>query len=303
MGPQPSRATRTAIVIGLTCQLFVVACSSGLIKSLSGLNALRQHLIKKYNDEVSVNLQNSRFLSIVFVNSPLNNLEAHKRADRARDAARFVALDYEGIKSIEQMWISFVASETHFIVFHETRGIDSYGFDKNGSPLGDESKKENDARAPVIKFSAARNETDISLTRVQLEGDIDHGIALVPHFTVSGDVRQGTTTAPETVTLDFASYATPPLFTENAPLEIYCDGRLAIKGFAQLMPASAGGTEESIAQFLSVRITFASFQRMAASRNVKISLGSKRFELLPDDIKALARMTAYIRGPESSGEQ
>jgi len=297
-----SRFVKTGIVMVLACGLFAVACSSGLIKSLGGLNALRQHLIQKYHDEVSVTLQNSQFLSIVFVNSPLNNMDADKRANRAGETARFVALDYEGIKSIEQIWISFVESETHLIVLHETRSLDSFGFDKNGSPLGDESKKENDARAPVIKFNPARNETDISLTRIQLEGDMDHGIALVPHFTVSGDARQSATAAPETVTLDFASYARSPLFTENAPLDIYCNQRLAIKGFAQLMPASAGGTDESIAQFLSARITFGSFQKMAAARSVKIKLGSKVFELLPDDIQALARMSAYVRGAETSSE-
>jgi hypothetical protein len=255
-------------------------------------------LIQKYDDEVNVNLQNSQYLSIAFINSPLNKMDRTKRAERAREAARFVALDYEGIKSIEQIWIAFVSYETRLIIVHETRGIDSFGFDKNGTPLGDESKKEDDARAPVVKFSAVRNETDISLTRIQLEGDIDHGIALVPHFVASGDLRQGTSTAPETVTLDFASYVSPPLFTENAPLEIYCDERLAIKGFAQLMPASAGGTDENIAQFLSARISFASFQRMAAARKVRINLGSKRFELSADDITALARMAAYVREPE-----
>jgi len=74
-----------------------------------------------------------------------------------------------------------------------------------------------------------------------------------------------------------------------------------LKGFAQLVPAKDAGTDESIAQFLSVRISFKLLQRMGKSSHVRIVLGPKQFQLLPDDITALARIAAYA--PNSNDEQ
>jgi hypothetical protein len=297
-----SQFRKTAIVVTALCGLLGVACSSGMVRTLADLNAIRQHLISKYHDEVAVNLQNSQFLNIVFVNSPVNKMGPQARTERAEEAARFVSRNYEGIKSIEQIWISFVATETYVVFFHKTQGLGSFGFDKDGSPLSPDSGTESDLRAPVVRFSETRNETDISLTRIQLEGNMNKGVALVPHFTVTGDARQNKLPAPEFVVLEFAFYSPQSVFTKNAQLDISCDERPTVKGFAQLMPASASGSDETIAQFLSVRISFKSFLRMSAARTVKINLDSHQFELKPGDVDALARLAAHVDVPQSTGE-
>ena len=291
-----SRWQQAGITLTLGSALLTAACSSGLVKSLAGLNALRQQLVQKYHDDVGVHVQNSRFLSIVFNNSPLNQQDPAKRAQRAQETARFAALNYQGIKEIDRIWVYFVASETRFIVFHYSRSIDAFRFDKNGMPISSGPDTREDIRAPVAKFNSSRNETDVSVTRLQLEGDMKHGIALVPHFTVPGDARQpGTpTTVPESVVLDFASYADKPVFSDNAKLEIHCDDRVALKGFARLLSGKESGDDATVPQFLSARISFRLFKRMAASRNVRITLGPKRFELVPDDISALEAMSAYV---------
>ena len=169
-----------------------------------------------------------------------------------------------------------------------------FAFDRNGRRLGPGSETTEDSRAPVAKYNQAQNQTDISITRIQLQGNMNEGVALVPHFTVTGDARQSTVPAPEFVVLDFASYSRQPVFTKNPELAIACDERPTVKGLAQLLPSSASGSEDTIAQFLSVRISFKSFLRMSAARSVKINLGAKRFELGPDDIDALARMAAHV---------
>jgi hypothetical protein len=303
---------RISVVAAISCGLLVSACAP--LKSLTGLNALRQQLIRKYHDEVSVNLQNSRYLSVVFVNSSLNKQEPLRRVERAQDAARFVALNFEGIKTVDEVWISFMDSETRAILFHYNRVIDSFGFDRNGAsldsvtirdnaPVYDESKKETDARAPLCHYLTTNNETDISVTRIQLEGSVNQGIALVPHFKVTGNACVlGTATAPpEYVALDFASYSNKPLFEGSPALEIYCDDRLALKGNAQLIPTSESGIEESIGQYLSARVSFKLLRRMARSNHVRIVLASKQFQLLPDDINALARIAAYV--PDTGNTQ
>lgn len=298
------------VTAALLCFL-ITSCSSNFVKSLSGMNALRQHLTQKYGDQVNLNLLNSRYLNVAFINSQLNHQDRAKRIERAQDAASFVARNYDDITSIEQIWISFVATETRYLIINYTRGIDSFGFDRNGArltapPVGKDAvittdiTESSDPRAPVARYSQAANRTGISVTRIQLEGDIKRGVALVPHYTVPGDARilGAATTPPEFVVFDFASYADKPLFQQSPPLEIYCDGRLALKGVASLVPTAESGFDETVGQFLSVQVSFKLLQRMAHSKRVQIILGQKKFELLPDDINALARMTAYV--PRSS---
>jgi hypothetical protein len=277
----------------------VAGCSSHLVKSLAAVNAIRQHLTEKYHDEVAVNFQNSRFLTVTFINSELNKQNPNKRWDRAEDAARFVARNFEEIRSVEQIWIAFAETESKYVIIHYTRVIGSYGFDRNGVALGLNSGSE-DLRAPVVRYNASANQTDVSVTRIQLEGNMTKGVALVPHFQVTGDARQpgSDVPPPEFVVFDFASYSDTPQFSGNAPLQIDCDGRPAVKGFAQLMPSDQTGTNETIAQFLSVRMTFKTLNRIAHSRNVAITLGAKHFQLAPDDIEALARMTTYVAEAE-----
>jgi hypothetical protein len=299
-----SRSKKALVSWALVSVLFTFACSNGLIKSYAGLNALRQHLIEKYHEDVSVNLQNSRYLSIVFTNSSLNQQDSAKRAQRAQETARFVTLNYEGIKEIDRISIFFVASETRYIVVHYSTTIDAFGFDKNGvavafAPNPEVVPSHEDLRTPLARFNSLRNETDVSLTRIQLEGDMNHGIALVPHFTVAGDARRSdtATTAPESVVFDFASYADKPFFSDNAKLEIYCDDRLALSGLARLISGKPSEKDQGAGQFLSVQLSFKLFKRMAESRNLRIVLGHKRFDLLPDDIAALGAMSAYVHQP------
>lgn len=289
-----SPRAKSTICLVLSGALLSLACS-GALKTLGGLNALHGHLKQKYQDEVAINLQNSRFLSITFINSSLNKSGPDERAARALEAAVFTARNYEDIKSIQQIWISFVASQTRFVFFHYSQGLDSFGFDRNGTPLGD------DVRTPVARFSADRNQTDVSITRIQLEGNMNKGIAMVPHFTVAGDARRAGSAAvpPESVDLDFASYAPKPVFAQDAKLEIYCDDRLILKGLAQLRPSGDSSADSTIAQFLSTRFSFRAFQKMGAARSVKIKLESKTFELSPADIDALAGMSSYGVGPSA----
>src|SRR5688572_24587989 len=122
----------TRIITATSLCLLTASCSSNFVKSRSGMNALRQHLIQKYGDQVNLNVHNSRYLNVAFINSQLNNQDRAKRIERAQDAASFVARNYDDIKSIEQIWISFVATETRYLIIHYTQGIDSFGFDRNG---------------------------------------------------------------------------------------------------------------------------------------------------------------------------
>ena len=298
----PSRLRTTLLTSFLCASLLASACSSGLIKSLGDLARLRQQLIDKYHEpDINVNLQNSRFLSIVFVNSPLNEQDASKRANRAQETARFVASSYPAIHQVEYVWVGFVSYTTRLIFLHYTSRIDAFVFDKNGNSRNGLSSEEKDERKPVARFNPARNETDVSITRLQLEGDLNHGIAMVPHFTVAGNVHDSNSKlgVPSLVVVDFASYADRKIFSENAKLEIRCDGVPAFSGNAVLLTPQDSGSEGSTAQFLEAQIPIQQFARMGSSHEVKINLGSKAFALSPEDISALRAMSDYAPLPHS----
>lgn len=294
---------RTLLTSVLCASLLASACSSGLIKSLGDLARLRQQLIDKYHEpEINVTLMNSRFLNIQFINSPLNQQDAAKRAQRAQETAKLAAANYPGIAQVQYIWVGFVRYETHLIIFHYTSMVVAFVFDKNGNAMDNSSSADEDVRKPVVKYSATRNETDVSITRLQLEGDLNHGIAMVPHFTVAGNVHDSNSKlgVPSQVIVDFASYADRKLFSGNAKLEIRCDGVLAFSGNALLLTPQDSGSERSTAQFLETQIPLQQFAKMGRSREVKIKLGNKAFELSPEDISALRAMSDYAPLPHSS---
>src|SRR2546426_1987736 len=135
-----SRSKKTIGILALCVSLLSGACSSGILKSLSEMARLRQKLIDKYHEpDISVSLQNSRYLNIVFINSPLNQQDASERAKRARETARFVVANFPAIDKIQYLWIMFMTSETRWIFYHYSRRLDAFVFDKNGEELNSRS--------------------------------------------------------------------------------------------------------------------------------------------------------------------
>jgi hypothetical protein len=264
---------------------------------------LRQELIDKYHEpDIRVNLQNSRYLRIVFINSPLNQQARAIRARRAQETAKLVVSHYPAIREIRDIWVSFVAYETRLIILHYSHSIDAFAFDSTGAEMSTGPNEKVDDRTPVARFNPARNETDVSITRLQLEGDLNHGIAMVPHFTVAGNVHDSNSKpgVPSPVVVDFASYADRKIFPENAKLEIRCDGVPAFSGSALLLTAQDSGSKGGTAQFLEAQIPIQQFAKMGSSREVKIKLGSKAFALSPEDINALRAMSDYAPLPHGA---
>jgi hypothetical protein len=299
----PSRLRKTLLTSVLCTSLLASACSSGLIKSLGDLARLRQQLIDKYHEQdINVNLQNSRYLSIVFINSPLNQQAPAVRAKRAQETAKFVVSHYPAIHEIGNIWVSFLAYETRLIILHYSHSVDAFAFDDTGAEMSMGRNEKADDRTPVARFNAARNETDVSITRLQLEGDLNHGIAMVPHFTVAGNVHDSNSKLgmPSLVVVDFASYADRKIFSGNEKLEIRCDGVPAFAGNALLLTPQDSGSEGSTAQFLEAQIPMPQFAKMGSSREVKIKLGSKAFALSPEDVNALRAMSDYAPLPHTT---
>src|SRR2546421_7735000 len=104
----PAKMKTVFITLVLCAACFSQACSNGMVKRLAEAAKLRQDLMDKYQEtEVNVDLRNSGFLTISFVNSPLNQEDTDKRAFRAQEAAKFVVKSLPSIGKIKTIWIMF----------------------------------------------------------------------------------------------------------------------------------------------------------------------------------------------------
>src|SRR5260370_17787289 len=101
---------------------------------------------------------NSRFLNIQFINSPLNQQDAAKRAQRAQETAKLAAANYPGIAQAQYIWVGFVRYETHLIIFHYTSMVVAFVFDKNGNAMDNLSSANEDVLKPVSKSSSPQTQ-------------------------------------------------------------------------------------------------------------------------------------------------
>ena len=301
----PSKTKTVFIALILCAACLSNACSNGFVKRLTEAAKLRQDLMDKYQEkEVNVDLQNSVFLSIAFVNSPLNQEDAGKRAARAQEVAKFAVKSFPSIGKVKSIWIMFVSLETHWIVFHSRRSLGHFIFNNRGELITNNGmNSSDDPLSPIVRFNATSNETDISLTRIQLEGDLKQGIALVPYFTAKGDARDLNVkvAAPAFVVFDFASYADRRIFSSDSDLEIVRDGKTDFSGKAHLLSPQNSGSQGNNAQFLTAQIPFVQFAKMGEARSLRVKLNAKQFDVSPDAIAALRRMAAYVSQPHSPG--
>src|SRR5215831_5527807 len=191
----PSKPTQTLLLL---CLASCLAGCSGFVRSYAEAGKLQQQLKDKYLEkDVNVSLRNSRYLTISFIDSPLNQRDAAKRAARAEEVAKFVIKNIPSIGEIYRIEILFLESDKRWIVFRSWHSLGYFAFNNRGEPFRPYdppppvvAADNEDPLAPNVKYNQARNETDISLTRIQLSGDLTHGgMALVPYFTVKGDAR------------------------------------------------------------------------------------------------------------------
>jgi len=288
------------LLVGLAC---LSSCSSGLFKQLSEMSRLRQELMNKFQEkDINVHLQNDVYLTISLVNSPLNRQDNAAREARAAEVAKFVAKNFPRIQQIKSIWVMFVKSETRLVLFHYSQSVGGFVFNNRGEsvrrnePLSTTTAENEDPLSPTVKFNPGRNETDISLTRVQLAGDTNHGIALVPYYTAKGDARGPARLAapPPSVTFDFASYADRQIFSADGNLEIVCDGVKGFSGKARLLQPQESGSEASPAQFLMAEIPFDQFVRIGEAHKVQVKLNDQKYDLSPEAIAGLKRMAGFV---------
>jgi hypothetical protein len=272
-------------------------CGKELIKSIGDLARLREDLIKEFHeDDVSVVVQNSNLLVVTFINSALNDQSNLKRMERAQATADFVRGHYPSIGRIERLWVAFAASETRFLVLHFNRGIDRFLFDKKGTMVGPPAEyaahpESADDEAATANYNQSRNETNVQIARLQLAGDLNDGIALVPHFTIPGNATAAdhVKALPRTVNFSFACYSSKKIFNGDPQLLIIADGKPVYSGTARnLSTQTAGGNE-----FLDQEIPFPQFLEMTRAEKVTLRLAAREYPFTDGQLSSLREMASY----------
>jgi hypothetical protein len=122
---------------------------------------------------------------------------------------------------------------------------------------------------------------------IQLDGEPGgFRITVVPHYTVSGDVRAARARPPEVVAFDFTSYSETPRSHQTVPITFLADKKPVLQ-----MNAYFYGND---VQSYPLLVPYAAFRKMIAARELAIKLGSKEYALKPSEFAAIQRMGEYV---------
>ena len=286
----PHRKLLAAILISL---LFASGCKQ-VVKTMGELQVVHNELAKKFGENVHVRINEAAYsvLSVTFINSVLNDKGAQDRQKRAEETAQIVKANYARIKSVKQIWVTFVRQQTRFVVFNSFEGLDGYGFDNEGRLLSTAKKNLPSATArpqTSYRYLESSNESDISAEGLQLEGEpgADKGLVVLPHFTLPGRVGVGKRKPPKEVSFDFASYSDKTEFEQTTPIVFTADNEPVFK-----TNATFSGTNT---QFCYVKVPYSTFRRMIAGKSLIIKMGAKEYSLTPRQRIALQQMTQYVQ--------
>jgi len=291
-----SRLAPPVISLITVLQLCSFGCAKGVFNTLDELAHLRNDLIKEFHEQnIDVLLQNSNNLAVTFVNSPLNGRQPDERIRRAQETAVFIRRHYTGIDRLESILVRFFKQETRMLVINYTQEIDSFVFGKDAVLIGappelrpDTFKDEGDVS---VNYNSARNESEVQIMRLDLEGNTEKGVVLSARFKVRGDasIAGHTIGIPSAVIFNFASFAPEKVFKDDPALKIVADGVAVFNNKAHnLSTTTTGGNE-----FLVQAIPLDQFLKVTAAKTVVLTLGSKEFLLSESQMRALRDMAVY----------
>lgn len=295
-----SSSSRSAALVSSVLLSCLLAAGCGkLVKSLGELSQLQADITKEFKEQdVNVNLNNGTSLTITFVNSLLNSQESEDRRQRAARTASFVTTHYPSIARIETIWVVFLRTETHFVVVNYSESIEYFGFDKQGQPLPPPEPERFIERAdetrPAADYDPTLKQTDVIIREMQLEGDLNNGFSVVPHFAVPGDASgaRRSTTFPDSVRFDFFSYSEKSMFPGAPKFTFLTDGKVVFETTEQF---STSKFEDKFSESASIGVPYQTFRRMIRGKTLKLTIGDREYAFTGEQLQALREMTNHVR--------
>jgi hypothetical protein len=286
------------LIVGL---VVAESCTTAkdLSKTLTDLSRVRAEIMKRFGEEnVNVNantFQGNTAILVHFINSPLNAKSAEVRTKRAQETAELIKQYYPSIKNVGEIWIAFARVTTRYLVFHWTEVLDVHGYDSEARPLSDRDNPPVpiDPSKPIVRYSANQNATDISSSGIQLDGSPENGVAVVPHFSVIGDVNRVTPKPPKEVSFDFASYSAQPRFPSLTRIVFITDNEISYQTEGEFSTSKlADGT---FSEFLYLKVPAAAFIKITGGRTVKIKLEKHEYRLTEIQLLQMQRMSDFLK--------
>ena len=290
---------RYSLCVVLTSCLLAYGCSTAkdLGKTLGDLTTVRAELIKKFGEQdvnVRVNtFQNRTGISVIYVNSPLNQKTTEERAKRAQETAEIVRQHYPSIKNVSEILVGFMRATTRLVIFHWSEMLETHVFDNEARALRDPGNAPLDPSQPVVRYLAPQNKTDISSSGIQLEGTPEKGVTLVPHFSVAGNVNKITPKPPDEVALDFAAFSEKPKFPNLTKLVFLSDNKIVYRTEGQFSTSKI--TEDMYSEFLYLKVPTAAFLKITSGSTVTIKLNEQEYTLTESQVLQMQRMSDYLR--------
>jgi hypothetical protein len=289
---------RYSLCIVLTSCLLAYGCSTAkdLGKTLRDLAMVRVELMKKFGEK-DVNLrantfQNRTIISVIYMNSPLNQKTTEERAKRAQETAEIVRQHYPSIKNVSQIWVGFMRVTTHLVIFHWSEMLETHGFDSEARALRDPDIAPLAPSQPELRYSASQDKTEISSGVIQLEGTAEKGVILFPHFSFMGDGRKVRPKPPDEVGLDFAAFSEKPKFPNLTRLVFLSDNKIVYVTEGQFSTSKIAG--DMYSEFLYLKVPTAVFLKISSGNIVKIKLNKHEYTLMESQRQQIQHMSDYL---------
>lgn len=287
-----------SLCIVLTGCLLAYGCGAArdFGKKLGDLAVVRAELIKKFGDEVNLRIdtfQNRTGISVMYLNSSLNQKTTDERAKRAQETAEIVKQHYPAIKNVSEIWVGFMRVTTRLVILHWSEMVEAYGFDREARALRDPGMTPMDPSQPATRYSASQNQTEISSRGIQLEGTPDKGVLFVAHFSVVGDINKITPQPPHEVGLDFAAFSEKPKFPNVTKISFLSDNKVVYRAEAQFSTSKL--TNDKYCEFLYLKVPTAAFVKITSGSTAGIKLNEHEYTLTEGQILQIQRMSDYLR--------
>ena len=290
---------RHALFLLLLSSLLFCGCNRAkdLGKTLGELETVRAELVKKFGEQdinVRANtFQNRTSISVVYINSPLNQKTMEERGARAQETAEIVRQHYPSIKNISEIWVGFMRVTTRMVVFHWNEMLDVRGFDNEAHALREPGAAPEDPNQPAAHYVPSQNKTDVSSAGIQLEGTPEKGLTVLPHFSVAGNANKTKPKPPEEVSLDFAAYSEKPKFPDLTKIVFLSDNEIVYQTEAQFSTSRIA--DDMYSEFLYLKIPAAAFLKMGSGKTCKIRLNKHEYTLTGSEIQQIQQMSEYLK--------